>query len=633
MPPFVSRASWSSGSSENSTPAGRSLGGELFSASGLRSPTHPPASPDPSLGSSGNLDPLEEEAEGADTQTGPSARQTVPLTANHYVEPEMLMGISLGYNIPVISTELVSMTAPMPNVITLPYGKAPVFHFQAPSWRKLLKLMARLSGTRVEPTPDSFGIAKHDLKLRTVIQFVKIHHSASEWRTVLYLTTDYPVPSNLLNAHKYTNGDVTVLPYTYSLSPLPALLRDGSESQMAKYYVVPSTPTTPYPNLPINFPNLAMYLQSAVQDSRRAANDSSSGLRKLAQCIDGCYQTEAERVASIDHEVAGRRGVGDAIIHTRITNDERALRRIVKKFHNYASLAHTPLLPPPHGGTVDDAREAFLVELASFELALKKSLMVCEAESRQVEEYQRERHRIEQEHDLLHNQINELKVALEHAQTERRRKMEYDSITEKINTLPSREELEQSIMALENDMTAILSEHETQERIIRGQKYALDNIVLDLSSLRLMGKDKENTVSRVASPMPTPAAESVDADEGVQGTPPVDDEKHEDDIEHGEVAEKEEGEDVELLDVPLSLKPNTSTKDVVSHSGTPLSSQREPNSRNDPTPFAQTEDDDIEMGEVAEDPKQIKTKRKLREELEEGEASDSSSALSDPPDD
>ncbi|KAF8138467.1 Tho complex subunit 7-domain-containing protein [Boletus edulis] len=277
----------------------------------------------------------------------------------------------------------------------------------------------------------------------------------------------------------------------------------------------------------------------------------------------------------------------DAIIHTRITNDERALRRVVKKFHSYASLAHTPLVSP--------------FELASFELALKKSLMICEAESRQVEEYQRERQRIEQEHDLLRNQISELKVALEYAQMERRRKMEYDSITEKINTLPSRDELER----YENDMAAIFSEHETQERIIRGQKFALDNIVLDLSSLRLMGKDKENTVSRFASPVPTPVAESIDPDEG-KGN------------ESGEVAEKEDGEDVESLDAPLSLKLNASIKDAASHSGTPLSPSRE--------------DDDIEMGEVAEDPKQIKTKKKVREELEEGEASDSSSALSDPPD-
>ena len=44
--------------------------------------------------------------------------------------------------------------------------------------------------------------------------------------------------------------------------------------------------------------------------------------------------------------------------------------------------------------SVEDAREAFLVELASFHLSLKKSLMVCEAEARQVEEYQRERERI-----------------------------------------------------------------------------------------------------------------------------------------------------------------------------------------------------------------------------------------------
>ena len=84
------------------------------------------------------------------------------------------------------------------------------------------------------------------------------------------------------------------------------------------------------------------------------------------------------------------------IIHTRLTNDEKALRRVTKKFHNYTSVAYTPLVPPaPSLSTsVDDAREAFLVELASFHLSLRKSLMVCEAEARQVEEYQRESERI-----------------------------------------------------------------------------------------------------------------------------------------------------------------------------------------------------------------------------------------------
>jgi len=45
-------------------------------------------------------------------------------------------------------------------------------------------------------------------------------------------------------------------------------------------------------------------------------------------------------------------------------------------------------------------------------------------------------------------------------------------------------------------------------------------------------------------------------------------------------------------------------------------------------------DDDIEMGELAEEREPLRGKKKLRrEDLEEGEASDESSELSDPPDD
>lgn len=85
----------------------------------------------------------------------------------------------------------------------------------------------------------------------------------------------------------------------------------------------------------------------------------------------------------------------DNIIHTRITNDEKALRRVAKKFHSYTAVAYNPVVPSSAAVTsVEDAREAFLIELASFHLSLKKSLMVCEAEVRQVEEYQRERGRI-----------------------------------------------------------------------------------------------------------------------------------------------------------------------------------------------------------------------------------------------
>jgi THO complex subunit 7 len=168
------------------------------------------------------------------------------------------------------------------------------------------------------------------------------------------------------------------------------------------------------------------------------------------------------------------------LIHSRITNDERALRRVVKKFINYTTVAYSAVDSPgsdQSSSAVEDAREAFLLELSSFSLQLKKAVMVCEAEARQVEEYYRERQRIggwphrlrswnrsfrwflcsEDEHGSLKGQIEQLKTSLEHAQVERKRKIEYDSFAEKINTLPSRGELERCDILTYSDSSLVLT--------------------------------------------------------------------------------------------------------------------------------------------------------------------------------
>ena len=97
MPPFPSRPSWSSVSSENNSSVGHSLGSDLLPASsGYKSPTHLTASPDLSSSPSVNLDPLDEgDEEEADTEQGPSTWPLAPLSANQYVEREMLMGICM----------------------------------------------------------------------------------------------------------------------------------------------------------------------------------------------------------------------------------------------------------------------------------------------------------------------------------------------------------------------------------------------------------------------------------------------------------------------------------------------------------------------------------------------------------
>ncbi len=139
-------------------------------------------------------------------------------------------------------------------------------------------------------------------------------------------------------------------------------------------------------------------------------------------------------------------------------------------------------------------------------------------------------------------------------------------------------------------MMAIREEHETQTRTIQSQKAALDGIIAELGSLRFSGGDP--TTSVVTSNRGTPALDSA-ASDGLEepepaaiGTPvPAKEEEKE---------EGEEGEEEKLIESDLNA--------------------------------------DIEMGEVEEDTKSSRT-RKAREDLEEGEATDASSELSEPPDD
>lgn len=82
--------------------------------------------------------------------------------------------LAIGWQLPVVGAELSVMQGSMPNIVALPYGQCPPLHFQAPNWRHLLMLMARLPGTRIEPTIDAMAQNKFDMRLRTVIQFIRV---------------------------------------------------------------------------------------------------------------------------------------------------------------------------------------------------------------------------------------------------------------------------------------------------------------------------------------------------------------------------------------------------------------------------------------------------------------------------
>ncbi|KAF8631600.1 hypothetical protein AX15_002348 [Amanita polypyramis BW_CC] len=156
-----------------------------------------------------------------------------------------------------------------------------------------------------------------------------------------------------------------------------------------------------------------------------------------------------------------------------------------------------------------------------------------------------------------------------------------------------------SIQALESDMAAIRAEHDHQNRTIQEQKVALDRIIGDLGSLRFMGKEVETSTSVVVSPRGTPIPDSRNVETDV------------------------------MSERATSTIDQTNTESEEQEDG-------EADKRSEGTMGAGADEmrEDIEMGEVEEDPKDnSKSKKKYREELEEGEASDTSSSLSDPPDD
>lgn len=142
------------------------------------------------------------------------------------------------------------------------------------------------------------------------------------------MTIDMPIPQD----HRYrfrNSSDPGLLPYSYTLSPTPAFLRENADGPMSKWYTIPSTAQIPYPTLPITFPDLATYLMSALENARRAIHDRSSGWYRLAKCVDTFYPVQTVKN---DDEEEERKGLSERVGRffgrgnkpSRHDNDERS---------------------------------------------------------------------------------------------------------------------------------------------------------------------------------------------------------------------------------------------------------------------------------------------------------------------
>jgi hypothetical protein len=177
-------------------------------------------------------------------------------------------------------------------------------------------LLARMGSSRIEPTVEALALRRDALKLRTVIQFVKVHRDDDAWRAILYLTLDHALPPNsslpggAAQSWKFS-GDPGTLPYSYTLSPIPALLQGPSDGPLTRTFTVPATTKTPFPSLPLSLPNYVSYLHAVLTESRNAAHDNTAGLKRLAKMVDECFPEQEDDVDELDG--LGRRRFRDRL--------------------------------------------------------------------------------------------------------------------------------------------------------------------------------------------------------------------------------------------------------------------------------------------------------------------------------
>ena len=194
--------------------------------------------------------------------------------------------------------------------LTLYPGPSTPFFIRAPSWRALLRLLATLNETRIEPTPEAWADMKQGTaELRLVVQFIRTPllppvgsgKAKNEQREVaLYLCLHQEVPSigsrigkslRVADRRKWSSWDTSVLPYGFNAATGSRLAKENKTSINAwtrlrsKAVADAGTPvheqdpdgdgsmfvTLPPPlvELPATMSDVALYLQDSLVRSRR----------------------------------------------------------------------------------------------------------------------------------------------------------------------------------------------------------------------------------------------------------------------------------------------------------------------------------------------------------------------------
>ncbi|KAF9118074.1 THO complex subunit 7 [Mortierella sp. GBA39] len=167
----------------------------------------------------------------------------------------------------------------------------------------------------------------------------------------------------------------------------------------------------------------------------------------------------------------------ESIIRTRLSVNERPLRRLSQRFQKWSGVLVTGSQED-----IEDGFQALLMEISQFELGLSKSTLVTEMAERERLHYQEEQNQIEDSIALSHGELEALARELEGAKQERANKIEYDQLATQVLQFPSRESSQQSIAQLNAEIMGLENEATQQSQLMDLRKKQFFTALLCLQS-------------------------------------------------------------------------------------------------------------------------------------------------------
>ncbi|KAG8943626.1 hypothetical protein FRC03_002418 [Tulasnella sp. 419] len=240
----------------------------------------------------------------------PSQPDTSPGGNTIFLDSSYMENVSFGHFAPELTQHLLPTPSGFPSKIVLHPEQA--YHIRAPSWKGLLRLLAALGDTTLEPSPEAFDkiqIPSHQtsLNLRIILHFHKNKYGP-DWTVIVWLDLDRGLPN--IETYKYTRGDTTMLPFNHRVPEWTlgnagqlAINSTGdiTSSMTSIFYVLPN----PFAGLPMPVSNLAAVLTTALMDSKKAMHlptsnngagsnaaspfDPIASQRRLYKAVEKCF--------------------------------------------------------------------------------------------------------------------------------------------------------------------------------------------------------------------------------------------------------------------------------------------------------------------------------------------------------